>query len=160
MGYIHNSTYKKGKTFSKDTILSIVPKDVYRYFCYRTFGKEDVCAADVPLFWRVASLDYHKKAISYFMVDKANIWNETHDMGNPTRSSLVNNLLAFVIKQQTHHKGKESNVVRALTITEFAQIINIIRGMKDNIRRYSIAAYFIFQYNIIGNFKIFGFLKK
>ena len=150
MSYIHKCSYEKGQKCSKDTLLKIVPREVYRYFCFRTFGKENVCSADEPEFWRASTLDYHKKAISYFMVDKANIWNETHDMGNPTRSSLVNNLLAFVIKQQTHHKGKESNVVRALTITEFAQIVNIIRGMKENIRRYSIAAYFIFQYNIIG----------
>ena len=123
---------------------------MYRYFCYRTFGKEDVCAADVPLFWRAVSLEYHKKAISYFMIDKKHMWNETNEMGIPTRATIINNLLDFIVKKQAQQLGKASNVVRALTITEFAQIITILRGMKDTIRRYSMSAYFIFQYNITG----------
>ena len=41
-------------------------------------------------------------------------------------------------------------VKRAFTLNEFVQVIDILRGMKNTINRYSITSYFIFQYNMIG----------
>jgi len=151
MGYIDGCTYNIGQTFTKNSLLQLEPIDVYKYLCYRIFGFEAPSADDNPKYWRGSTLDYHKKEISYFMINKMHVWNEENVSGNPTRSSMVNGLVEFVAKKQAQQLGKKTNVVRDLTITEFAQIITIIRGMNDTIRRYLMSAYFIFQYNIIGS---------
>ena len=150
MGYIDGCTYYTGQTFTQHALLNLEPIDVYRYLCYRIFGIETPSPDDNPKYWRGSTLDYHKKAISYFMVDKMHVWNNKLSSGNPTRSSMVNGLVEFVAKKQAQQLGKQTNVVRDLTITEFAQIIPILRGMSNPIRKYSMSAYFIFQYNMIG----------
>ena len=150
MGYIDGCTYNIGQTFTKNSLLQLEPIDVYSYLCYRIFGIETPSPEDNPKYWRGSTLDYHKKAISYFMINKMHVWNEENVSGNPTRSSMVNGLVEFVAKKQAQQLGKQSNVVRDLTITEFAQIITILRGMSNPIRKYSMSAYLIFQYNMIG----------
>ena len=71
------------------------------------FGKENPSPNDNPQKVMANSLLAMKKKISYFMVNRLPCWDPLHNHGNPTKSTEVKDLIAFVKKKETRGKRQE-----------------------------------------------------
>ena len=52
--------------------------------------------------------------------------------GNPTKSSVLNDLFRFVRSQKVKGLGSESQKVREFELSEFGEILKIYRGMDSS----------------------------
>ena len=93
----------------------------------KAYGIEDPSEADNPVYGRASSLQYYKKAISYFM-ETNQAWSDLSPGGNPTKSRKINRLLSAVEKKETKGLGKDSEKDDPLTCNEFEQLIEIFKG--------------------------------
>jgi hypothetical protein len=84
MEHKNNTKYHElDKTFTVEELVTITPEHIYRWMCKRVYDKEDPSADDNPTNCRSSSLQYWKKAISYFMPNTAT-WT-IDGTGNPTK---------------------------------------------------------------------------
>ena len=100
ISYTDNKTYDKHHKFSTDRLSQLTALDVYRFMAFKTYGKPNPSSEDWPIEGRSFTIDYHKKAISYFMPNKNQDWDERAQTGNPTKSTLVGRLLAAVRRHE------------------------------------------------------------
>ena len=151
MSYTDECTYSKVHEFTSDDLIGLTPDDVYYFLAFTAYGKPDPQrGVDFPIEGRHTTLEYFKKAISFFMPNKHLGWDVLHKVGNPTKSVPVLDLIKAVKKSVTRGEGRKSQARHALTQDEFKHLIKTLRN-SDNVKRAcSISAYFIFQYNMIG----------
>jgi hypothetical protein len=71
MGWMHGHGFKHyprtTPMFSQEDMLAITPDHVHRYFCLITYGKEEITEDDRPTLLREGSVQYVKKAISFYV---------------------------------------------------------------------------------------------
>jgi len=123
--------------------------DIYAYLAEKVYGTPTPTDTDVPTHGRSNTIAFAKKAISFFMPNRLMVWNEATQEGNPTRSTMVNELIKKVKKQEVRKQGKDSQARRAMQLPEFRELITRLRGRDGHMQRYTAAAYFIFQFNLI-----------
>ena len=97
MSFFHGGVdYPANTRFTREELLELGPLDIQRWLANKAFGDPDydVHRGDRPGFARSSSLEFSKKAISFFMPYRLTPWVD--GSGNPTRSAIVNNLLREV----------------------------------------------------------------
>ena len=111
--------YPKNTLFTKDQLLELHPQHIHDWLARKAFGKIEFSVenGDRPVHARSSTLEFMKKAVSYFMPDNAPHWCNGH--GNPTKHNMHRKLLDVVKKCEVRGQGAESKVKRALTIPEF-----------------------------------------
>ena len=124
MRYTNKLNYPKDWVFSVEELLPITPELIYAYMAFKAFGKEDPSPNDNPQRGMSNSLLAIKKKLSYFMVNRIPSWDPTHQTGNPTKSTQLNDLIAFVKKKETRGQGKNSRSDRAFEHSEFKQVLD------------------------------------
>ena len=92
VGYLDGVVYPKGTVISRERLETITPADLMRYFNKITFNDEDP-DDDTSLTVRSSSLEFYKKALSFYMPNRMMVWNEISNCGNPTRCTLINDLI-------------------------------------------------------------------
>ena len=111
--YTHNTQYSPEHRLSEEELLSVTPDQLYAFFAFKVYGIPDPDESDNPTFGRSSSIEYHKKAISYFMPNRLPHWDVRTMSGNPTKSVKVNDLIKRVKKigQETRFtfSGKAAN---------------------------------------------------
>jgi hypothetical protein len=65
----------------------------------------DPAPSDNPTHGRCSSLEYYKKALSYFMPNRHNEWDEVTLRGNPTKSQEVLDVIKAVKKKEVLRQG-------------------------------------------------------
>jgi hypothetical protein len=70
-------------------------QDVLDWFNYQVFGMTTPTPEDRPT-KRSNTILYWKKALSYYMPNRNHQWNELSNVGNPTKSQVLNDLVAHV----------------------------------------------------------------
>ncbi|KAK1740746.1 hypothetical protein QTG54_008841 [Skeletonema marinoi] len=94
MAYHHQTTmYQEGHTFADAELLEITPDHIIRYFTMKLYGDGDVVPQGKPLKGSHHTLDYYKKAISSFIPNKQQPWDNAIKKGNPTRAKVVNKFI-------------------------------------------------------------------
>ena len=68
---------------------------------------------------RSTSVEFWKKALSFYMTNRLMPWNEISGVGNPTRSAEINDLIKYIKKKEVQKQGVQSKARRALTHDEF-----------------------------------------
>lgn len=117
----------------------------------KVYGIPNPTENDNSTVGRSSSIEYIKKAISFFMPNKLVAWNVETETGNPTKSVLVNELIKVVKKKEVRKEGKASSARRPMEQSEFREMIRRFRDESSrSILRRTMAAYFIYQYNMIG----------
>ena len=150
MNYTYNMTHLSTHIYSEQELLTITPEQLYAFMANKLFGRPDPdYEVDKPTLGRSSSLAFTKKAISYFMPNKLMGWNQGTHQGNPTKSVLVNDLIKDVKKMEVRKEGKPSCARRAMIVGEYVEFIKTLRAKESNTYRHAIAAYFLFQYNMI-----------
>jgi hypothetical protein len=107
--------------------------------CQKAYGTPEPNPDANPAQARSSSLEYWKKAISFYMPNLLMPWNAVSGQGNPTRSIEVNTLIKKVKKKEVGKQGVPSKARRAVTHDEFRRMHSILREEKnDVICRYGI----------------------
>ena len=97
--------YTTATQFSQEQLLRITDKDVYEWLVFKEYNTCDPTSEDNPTNCRCNTLQYAKKALSYFMPNRNTQWCVALNTGNTTKSTKVNNLLKGVKKRSK--KGRQ-----------------------------------------------------
>jgi hypothetical protein len=140
MTFTNGHAYAKDHQFVQDELAPFTPDDIARWMCQKAYGRgtpEPDPDAN-PTQARSSSLEYWKKAISYYMPNRLMSWNAISGQGNPTRSIEVNTLIKKVRKKEVQKQGVSSKARCAITHLEFRRMQSILREKNDVIRHYGI----------------------
>ena len=157
MAFAHNRDfrrYSKGTTFNRDQLLQLKPQHIHNWLAKRAFGKVlfSIESGDRPIHARSSSLEFQKKAVSFFMPDNAPHW--CNGQGNPTKHSMHRKLLETITKCEVRGEGADPKVKRALTIVEFYKELDMLRALgsekADYNYRFKYPAMAVWQYHLIG----------
>jgi hypothetical protein len=146
-GTSHPRTYRP----TEEELFTLTPEHIYAFLATKAYGVPNPSPTAHPTNGRSASLEFAKKAISYFMPNRLMVWNQQTRVGNPTRSNIVNELIKRVKKQEVRRQGRTSQARRPLEEAEFRELIRRVHASGPaHTQRYSAAAFYIFQFHLIG----------
>ena len=149
MNLVRGTSHTKEYDFTDEELYTLRPAEIARYLGILAYGKEEPdLQNDNPTNGRSSSLQFAKKALSYYMPNRSMTWNNQTEQGNPTKSTLLNDFIKVVKKKEVRKEGKSSQAKRALHVSEYQQLIRKIRE-GDLSKKYALAAYFIFQFHMI-----------
>jgi hypothetical protein len=144
--------YDADDQFTALQLSEITPiHQLVQWMCVKAYGIPNLGPADDnPTQGHLSSLEYYKKALSYYMPHRIQPWNSITMFGNPTRSAEVNNLIKMVKKKEVRRRqGKSSQARRALEPEEFEQLIDLIEENPHESKRYLMSALNRFQSHMI-----------
>ena len=148
MNYIDNTTHDITHQYTTERLSQLTPADLMRYFNHRTFGTETPTDQDKPRI-RSNTIFFWKKALSAYMPNRLMAWNELSNVGNPTRSSALNEFVKRIKKAEVRGVGAKSRARRALTNVEFREIMRLSRQGKNIIWKYGVPAQMTYQFHLI-----------
>jgi len=105
-------------------------------------------------------LMFYKKALSYFMPNRLMHWNAQVGWGNPTKSSVVNDLIRATIALETAGRGKPSQARRDFQKEEFDQVVEICKGQSDLDIKLGMSCLLKFAYHLIARLDCSSKLKR
>jgi hypothetical protein len=150
MNFSFGTAHPRTHTFSNDELFQLTPEHVYAFCANKVYGTPTPTAGiDKPTLGRATTIEFAKKAISFFMPNRLMPWNEQTRSGNPTRSTAVNDLIKAVKKQEVRKEGKKSSARRPMALVEFVAMIERFRNDPLDLCKHTLAAYFIFQCNMV-----------
>jgi hypothetical protein len=76
-------------------------------------------------------------------------WNFELGIGNPTKSTDINDLIKAVVRKETRHEGKELQARRPFEKEEFVQVLKLCSQFKNPNIQYGIPALFKFAFHMI-----------
>ena len=114
-----NPPYTVETELDEERLLQITNKEVYGWLCTKVYGKADATSEDNPIGARSNSIHFLKKTVSFFMPNKNTQWCVMNKCGNPTRSTLVNELIKMMKKREVRKQGKPSQARQPCEIDEF-----------------------------------------
>lgn len=152
MSWFHEKDppYPKDEKFTREELLQITPGAVHDYLATLAFGRVEYAENDPVMEggFRWNSMDYVKKAISYFMPNQAPQWCEGR--GNPTKSQVVNKLLNHVKRLEAKGLGAPSHAKRPMTREEFHRELELLKEQDDWAHRFRYPTMCLWQYHLIG----------
>lgn len=150
MSYTNKVAYPKDYVFSIEELALITPEHIHAWMCYKTYGKEDVSPDDKPMFAMQNAIKGWKKHISfYFNAISSQPWSSVSRTGNPTKATIINDLIAIVGQKETKGLGLPSNQDRPFEKHEFVQILDTLRSSDDDNLRYRYPAMLTFMFHLI-----------
>jgi hypothetical protein len=149
MSHRDKTQYPKNHPFTVDELLEVTPTDLFKWMAFKVYGIENPGPNDNPTFGRSSSLSYYKKAISYFMPHRLIQWNFQQELGNPTKSTEVNDLIKAVIRKETRREGKPSQARRPFEKEEFLQVLRLCSEFRDPNIKYGIPCLIKFAFHLI-----------
>ena len=133
MSWFHVVQYEADKRFTREELLELTPLTIKRWFKDITYGDPEYNTDEVErpenVYLRSSSLEMRKKAVSFFMPNKAAPW--VNGQGNPTRSGQVNDVIRTLKKYEVRGVAVESQDKRPLTQPEFLKTLDILKGVED-----------------------------
>jgi hypothetical protein len=150
MSFKDQQRYEKETDFTQEQRAAIKPADIVRWMCQKVYGMPEPGFDDNPTLGRSSSLEYYKKALSHYMVNRLTPWNEISQVGNPTRSVEVNNLIKRVKKKEVRKQGKKSSARRPLEPAEFLRTLRMLNESHDIKRKYMVPTAAKFQFCMVG----------
>ena len=145
MSYKHGVKYPNNHEFTWKELAALTSDDVVGFMNMRAFGMVTPGPNDKPSHCRSSSLEYWKKAISFFMPNKNHQWNEMTNSGNPTRSQDVNDLIKRVKRFEIRKQGAEPQARRPLTIAEIKSAMQELQNLDNPESKYGLPALLCFQ---------------
>ncbi|EJK52776.1 hypothetical protein THAOC_27919 [Thalassiosira oceanica] len=114
MQYVHRceEPYEKGTTFTREQLLELKPEHIEGWLKMKAYGTDcpDIENGDRPIHARSSSLENSKKSVSFFMPNKYPQW--CNGQGNPTKSSLLAEMIKDVKLFEVRGEGSESKAKR------------------------------------------------
>jgi hypothetical protein len=151
MSFLDEVEYEIDNHFTLAELGRLNPDRIMEWFNNEIFGEAlPPNGHDLPPLVRSNTIKYWKKALSSFMPNRLMVWNEISLVGNPTRSTKLNELLRYVKKKEVRHQGVPSQARRSIKAAEYCRTIDILKE-EDNaiIWRYGIPAIMNYQFHMI-----------
>ena len=146
---MNDQEYENDYDFSNEELGAIKLSDVKRYMEKRAYGVENPPDHVNPNLARSTSVEFWKKAISYYMPNKLMAWNALAQQGNPTRSIEVNEVIKKMKKKEVRKQGKNSKARRGLKQEEFLFLLELSKASEDPVEKYGYPGFFIVEYSLI-----------
>ena len=108
MNLVKGTNHTIEYNFSNEELFTLTPHEIKRYLATLSYGIEDPSPTDLPTTGRASTLEFAKKAISYYMPNRNMVWNMQTNQGNPTRSKDLNDFIKDVRKKEVRKQGKPS----------------------------------------------------
>ena len=105
MRWRDNADYDADHVFTVEQRNAVVPIEIARYLKFKAYGNADASSSDLPTVGRASSLEHYKKSISKFMTTTYP-YNDQAKVGNPTQSTVVNQVIKDVKLMQCRKLGK------------------------------------------------------
>ena len=152
MTYHHDYAYnpKEQEMWEPKLLTTLTPEIIEGWMNKTVFGTASPGPDDKPVYGRSSSLEFAKKAISYFMPNRLLGWNVTTNNGNPTKLIVINDLIKRVKKMEVRQQGKASNVKRASTRPEFRLMLRMMEDQGSFVMKYRFTTMKKLQFTIIG----------
>ena len=150
MSWRDETAYEKDHEFTQEHLAGVTASEVAGWFKLKVYGTDTPGRDDRPVHGRAHSLLHYKKSLSWFMPNRNHTWNEMTNVGNPTRSQEVNDVINRVKKFETRHQGAPSKTRRPLKEGEFRSMITELRENDDIFIRFGVTALLAFQFHLIG----------
>ena len=151
MSYIERREIARDYIYTDTELCAITPNHILEWMNVKTFGTPNPAVDSNPISARSSSLQYWKKAISFFHPNRLMEWSSGRNEGNPTRSIEINNLIKRVKKKEVRKQGVASQTRRPMTEREFRMLHTILRDPKNiPMWRYGMSAMINFQFHVIG----------
>jgi hypothetical protein len=93
MLFIVGQPFARNYIYSDEELNAITPAHVLQWMNFKTFGTIIPAVDANPISARSSSLQYWKKAVSFFHPNRLMVWSAGRNEGNPTRSKEINNLI-------------------------------------------------------------------
>jgi hypothetical protein len=151
MSFLDEVEYDRDKQFTVAELGVLTPERIMEWFNDMTFGVRNPPRGHemLPLL-RSSTIEYRKKAISHFMPNRLMGWNEISRVGNPTKSTNLNDLIAYIKSKQVRRLGVPSQARRSIKAEEYCRVIEILKGEGNSpIWKYGIPAMMNFQFHMI-----------
>ena len=146
MLYKHRVKYPNNHEFTREELAALTSNDLVGFMNMRAFGMVMPGPNNKPSHCQSSSLEYWKKAISFFMPNKNHQWNEMTNSGNPTRSQDVNDLIKRVKRFEIRKQGAEPQARRPLTIAEIKAAMHELWNSDNPESKYGVSALLCFQF--------------
>ena len=151
MSYIRGREFARDYVYTDEELCTLTPTNILQWMNVKTFGTPNPPVDANPISARSSSLQYWKKAISFFHPNRLMEWSSGRNEGNPTRSIEINNLIKRVKKKEVRKQGVASQTRRPMTEQEFRLLQTILRDPKNSAMwRYGMSAMVNFQFHVIG----------
>ena len=149
MSFLDGVTYEPGHEHGVERLGNLTPEDLLLWFNHKCFGTPTPDETSRPMV-RSSSLEYRKKALSFFMPNRLMVWNELSRVGNPTKSAQINDLIKKVKKYEVRKQGVPSQARRPFSSSEYAKIKEILQTQgKDSIWKFGVPAQMNYQFHLI-----------
>ena len=99
------AAYTTDTVFTQEQLAAISPPEIKRWFNVIVYNSEDP-AEDAIATLRSSTIAFNKKALSSFMPNRLMVYNELAGVGNPTKSTEVNDFIK-AMKQKMKFGDKE-----------------------------------------------------
>ena len=144
--------YPKDKAFSKVELASLTPDHIAALMRLKVYGTTHPEDDANPTHGRSNSIAFAKKAISFFMPNKLMTWNEMSDppMGNPTKSTVVNDLISLVKMKEVRKQGKPTQARKRFEQPEYEKVIDLLEEIEDDATRLFSSAIYRYQTSMVG----------
>jgi hypothetical protein len=93
MSFRDAQAYDLQTVFTQEKLATIRPAEIVRWMCQKAYGNPNPGPDDNPTLRRSSTTEYSKKTHSCYMVNRAIAWNAVSQVGNPTRSIEVYDLI-------------------------------------------------------------------
>ena len=113
------------------------------------FGEPNPGPNSRPTEGRSSSLEYYKKAISYYMPNQHIGWDMEAERGNPTRSLEVQNLIKSIKRLEVRRQGKPSAARRPMEMEEMRQLVDLAMASDRNQTKYYFLSYLKYQFHLM-----------
>ena len=152
MAYTLSQNFEPGQLFGVDALRSLTPFHIVRWMNNKAFGRPDPdYNVDRPTECRTSTIEYMKKAISWYMPDHQQWTTATNPpSGNPTKSRQVLALLGHMRKAEVQGNGRTPQSRRDFTMQEFCKIITLLREKRDFVSVWKYPTMLAWQFSLIG----------
>ena len=105
-GYAHDP--KVAEMWGPAMLNELTPKIIEGWMNQTVFGMSHPGPDNYPTLGHASSLEFMKKAISFFMPNRLLGWNVTTTSGNPTKSIIINDLIKRVKKWKFVDRARQA----------------------------------------------------
>jgi hypothetical protein len=143
--------YTNATTFSVEHLSNMTAKDYMRHVNFRVYGvAEPPPGHTLAPMQRTSTVEYQKKAISFYMPNRLMQWNELSLVGNPTRCTEIGDFIRVLRTKETRGQGRPSCARASVDATEFESMHTIMREEgKDSRAKYGFRAFLNVQNHFI-----------
>jgi hypothetical protein len=124
-----NPPYTSETQFSVVHLSNVTAKDFMRHVNFRVYGvAEPPPGHTLAPMQRTSTVEYMKKAISFYMPNRLMQWNELSLVGNPTRCTDIGDFLRMLRTKETRGQGRPSCARASVNASEFENMHSIMRA--------------------------------